>query len=279
MPELPEVETIMRGLRPVLTGRTFVAAEVLWANTVATPDVKSFCETLTGAIVQALGRRGKYIIITLDGGWTLLIHLRMSGKFVLRAPGADDENTTHTRVRLRLDDGVEVVYVDPRKFGRFFLVKDPAEVVGDLGPEPLSPAFTATWLAENLSGRQGEIKRLLLDQRFIVGLGNIYVSEALWRAQIHPLRVAGTLSADEVKRLHVAIVEVLANAVAQGGSSLDDRQYVAPDGQLGRYQNALCVYDRAGEQCPRCKYTLERIVQGQRSTYFCPVCQPLATTS
>lgn len=273
MPELPEVETVVRGLRPVLTGRTFVEVEVLWANTVAQPDAKRFCETLTGATVRAVGRRGKYIVVTLDGGRTLLVHLRMSGKFVLSAPEAGSSDAGHVRVRLKLDDGSVLIYVDPRKFGRFFLVTDPAEVVGALGPEPLSPEFTATWLAENLAGRQGEIKRLLLDQHFLAGLGNIYVSEVLWRAQIHPLRVPGTLSEDEVKRLHAAIVDVLACAVAQGGSSLDDRQYTAPDGQLGRYQNVLCVYDRAGEQCPRCKYTLERIVQGQRSTYFCPVCQ------
>ncbi len=278
MPELPEVETVARGLRPVLTGRTFAEVEVLWANTVARPDAKRFGEILTGATVRAVGRRGKYIVITLAGGWTLLVHLRMSGKFMVNAPEVGSMEAGHIRVRLKLDDGSALFYIDPRKFGRFFLVTDPIEVVGDLGPEPLSPEFTATWLVENLAGRQGEIKRLLLDQHFLAGLGNIYVSEVLWRAQIHPLRIPGTLSKDEIERLHAAIVDVLSNAVAQGGSSLDDRQYVAPDGQLGRYQNVLCVYDRAGEQCPRCKYTLERMVQGQRSTYFCPVCQSLTVT-
>ena len=152
---------------------------------------------------------------------------------------------------------------------------DPREITGELGPEPLSADFTPEWLAVHLAQRRGEIKPLLLNQRFIAGLGNIYVSEALWQAGIHPQRIAGTLTEAEAHRLHAAIVSVLRQGVENGGTSLDDRQYIYPDGKLGQNQHHLQVYDRAGDQCPRCGYALERIVQGQRSTYFCPVCQPM----
>ncbi|HNT77232.1 MAG TPA: bifunctional DNA-formamidopyrimidine glycosylase/DNA-(apurinic or apyrimidinic site) lyase [Anaerolineae bacterium] len=273
MPELPEVETIARKLRPALTGRSFVQVDVLWARTVDRPDVARFRTALLGASVQEVGRRGKYLVLPLNTGQTLLVHLRMTGKFSLLAPSAGPGDDRHMRVRMRLDDGVWVVYSDPRKFGRFFLVTDPAEVLKGLGPEPLSPEFTAEWLMRQLAGRQGEIKRLLLDQKFIAGLGNIYVSEALWQAQIHPLRVAGTLTTAEVERLHRAIGTVLGGGIANGGTSLGDRQYVYPDGGLGNHQHYLQIYDRAGDRCPRCGYALERIVQGQRSTYFCPICQ------
>lgn len=274
MPELPEVETIARKLRPALTGRSFVSVDVLWARTVARPDVESFRAALRGATVQEVGRRGKYLVMPLSIGHTLLVHLRMSGKFSILPPAAGPGDDRHTRIRLRLNDGVWIIYSDPRKFGRFFLVTDPAEVLGSLGPEPLSAEFTTDWLQQHLVGRQSEIKRLLLDQSFVAGLGNIYASEALWHAQIHPLRAAGTLSVPEIARLHHAIVEVLGGGIANGGTSLGDRQYVYPDGGLGNHQHYLRVYDRAGDRCPRCGYALQRIVQGQRSTYFCPVCQP-----
>ncbi len=273
MPELPEVETIARKLRPALTGRSFVQVDVLWARTVARPDLASFRAALPGATVQEVGRRGKYLVLPLSVGQTLLVHLRMTGKFSLLAPHVGPGDDQHTRIRLRLDDGVWVIYSDPRKFGRFFLVADPAEVLGSLGPEPLSAEFTVDWLQQHLVGRQSEIKRLLLDQSFVAGLGNIYASEALWHAQIHPLRTAESLTAAEGERLHHAIVMVLGGGIANGGTSLGDRQYVYPDGGLGNHQHYLQVYDRAGDRCPRCGYALERIVQGQRSTYYCPVCQ------
>ncbi|HOT92297.1 MAG TPA: bifunctional DNA-formamidopyrimidine glycosylase/DNA-(apurinic or apyrimidinic site) lyase [Anaerolineae bacterium] len=271
MPELPEVETIARKLASVLTGQTIVHVEVLWERTIARPTPDAFRTKLVGAGVLEVGRRGKYIQTTLSTGQTLLVHLRMSGKFVVSTDGPGDDR--HARLRLHLADGTWVVYVDPRKFGRFYLVDDPCEVTGTLGPEPLSADFTAEWLTAQLARRRGEIKRLLLDQRFIAGLGNIYVSEALWQAGIHPQRAAESLTPAEAQRLHAAIVTVLHEAVADGGTSLADRQYVYPDGGLGQHQAHLHVYDRAGERCPRCGYTVERIVQGQRSTYFCPVCQ------
>ena len=273
MPELPEVETIARKLRPVLTGRSIDSIEVLWPRTVDRPDLDVFLTAITGAQVLDVGRRGKYLQMPLDTGRTLLVHLRMSGKFVVQSDGDGVVDDVHTRVRLQLDDDTWVHYIDPRKFGRFYLVDDPQTVVGHLGPEPLSPAFTVGWLAEHLENRRGEIKRLLLDQRFIAGLGNIYVSEALWQAGVHPQRIAGSLNDDEVRRLHAAIASVLRAGVANGGTSLGDRQYVYPDGGLGQHQTQLRVYDRAEAQCLRCGYAIERIVQGQRSTYFCPVCQ------
>ncbi len=270
MPELPEVETIARKLAPVLTGQTIARVDVLWARTVDRPTPDAFCAALTDARVLAIDRRGKYIQMALSTGQTLLVHLRMSGKFAVYSDGPGED--THARLRMQLADGTWVVYIDPRKFGRFYLVDDPHEITGALGPEPLSSDFTPEWLAAKVVQRRGEIKPLLLDQRFIAGLGNIYVSEALWQAGIHPQRSAGTLTTPEAQRLHTAIVAVLRAGLENGGTSLDGH-YTYPSGGTGQHQDYLRVYDRAGEQCPRCGYTLERIVQGQRSTYFCPVCQ------
>ncbi len=279
MPELPEVETVARKLRPHLMGARVRDVEILWARTVDRPDAATFCRALTGARIQDVGRRGKFLRFTLDIDRFWFVHLRMTGKFFVWDAGDGASapwNPAHVRARLRLADGAQLTYVDMRKFGRFYLVADPEDVVGELGPEPLSAAFTAGRLAAMLEGRRGEIKRLLLNQNFLAGLGNIYASEALWRAQIHPQRTAGTLERDEIKRLHHAIVDALSEGVRHGGTSLDDRQYVYPDGGLGAHQRYLSVYDRAGERCPRCGAGVERMVQGQRSTYYCPVCQCLS---
>jgi len=273
MPELPEVETIVRKIRPVLLGRSISAVELLWERTLDRPSPEMFRSALLGARVDAVGRRGKYIAITLGDVGQLLIHLRMSGKFVVHPPGEGPGDELHARVRLQLDDGTWLAYIDPRKFGRFYLVGDSTELLGHLGAEPLAPEFTAETLASVLQNRHAEIKRLLLDQTLLAGLGNIYANEALWRAGIHPQRTADSLDLGDVRRLHQAIVSVLGEAVAHGGTSLEDRQYVYPDGGLGGHQMHLSVYDRAGEMCPRCGYALERLVQGQRSTYFCPLCQ------
>jgi len=270
MPELPEVETIARHLAPVLTGQTIAHVDVLWQRTVDRPAAGAFCAALTGARVLDVGRRGKYIQTVLSTGQTVLVHLRMSGKFAVYRDGPGDDK--HARLRWQLGEGAWVVFIDPRKFGRFYLVDDPREITGDLGPEPLSADFTPEWLAAHLAQRRGEIKPLLLNQRFIAGLGNIYVSEALWQAGIHPQRIAGTLSAAEAERLHAAIIAALHAGLENGGTSLDGL-YAYPSGGTGRHQDYLRVYDRAGDRCPRCGYAVERIVQGQRSTYFCPVCQ------
>ncbi len=272
MPELPEVETIARQLRPALVGQVIKNVEVLWERTVEKPSADEFCEaTLTGVT-----RRGKYLVFTLDTDQTLLVHLRMTGKFILRHPDQPgDGNVTHVRARMLFEDGTRLLFSDTRKFGRFYLVDDSQEILADLGPEPLAPGFTADAFAQKLRKRRGEIKRLLLDQRFIAGIGNIYVSEALWRARVHPQRLANSLTEEEAHRLHAAIITTLKHGIKDGGTSLGDRQYVYPDGGLGRHQEQLAVYERAEEACPRCHYAIERIVQGQRSTYFCPVCQKL----
>jgi formamidopyrimidine-DNA glycosylase len=284
MPELPEVETVARKLRPHLVGRKVRSVELLWKRTVDRPDPVAFVSDLTGAEVLSVGRRGKFLRFRLSTGKTWLAHLRMTGKFfVCMLNGGGEKipasirhwNEDHVRARLYLSDGLGLVFVDMRKFGRFYLVDDPEDVLAALGPEPLGPDFTVAWLANALQGRRGEIKRLLLNQHFIAGLGNIYVSEALWRAKIHPQRSAGSLTAEEARRLHQAIVAALQAGITNGGTSLDDRQYVYPDGGLGSHQSALAVYDRAGARCPRCGYFVKRIVQGQRSTYFCPICQPM----
>jgi formamidopyrimidine-DNA glycosylase len=274
MPELPEVETIARKLRPVLAGRTVALVDVAWARTIDRPSVGEFIAAMNGAQISEVGRRGKFLVMELDTGNVLLVHLRMSGKFTVRNAEDGPGTFKHARVTMQMDDGTWVIFIDPRKFGRFYLVDDINDIVAALGPEPLAASFTAERLARMLEGRRGEIKRLLLHQHFIAGLGNIYASEALWHARIHPRRRAGSLSETEARRLHDAIVEVLRQGIRHGGTSLDDRQYVYPDGGLGAYQERLNVYDRAGDLCPRCGYVLERFVQGQRSTYICPICQP-----
>lgn len=275
MPELPEVETIARHLRPALTGRAVAQVAVAWARTIDRPDATSFRSQIVGDRFVSVERRGKYLLLGLTSGRVLLVHLRMSGRFDIRPAGQAPLDEPHTRARFHLDDGVWVDFIDPRKFGRFYLVDDADDVLNGLGIEPLSPDFTAAWLRDHLSEHRGEIKRLLLDQSFIAGLGNIYVSESLWHARIHPARSAASLTSPESIRLHTAIVQVLRSAVADGGTSLDDRQYVYPNRDLGGHQTHLMVYDRSGNACPRCGYVVERTVQGQRSTYFCPVCQTM----
>ena len=275
MPELPEVEMIARMLAPHLAGRQIAEVRVLWERTVARPTAVEFVRQLTGARIESVGRRGKYLLFPLDSGQMWLAHLRMSGHFLLRTADVLHDLTSHVRAWLRFADGDGLWFVNPRKFGRFYLVDDPQAVLGSLGPEPLAPQLTGEQLAVRLRNRRGEIKRLLLDQRFIAGLGNIYANEALWRAEINPLRVAGSLTEAEAGRLHAAIVHVLREAIRDGGTRLADRQYVYPDGGSGQHQQRLQVYGREGAPCPRCGRALVRIVQGGRSSYFCPACQPL----
>ena len=279
MPELPEVETVVRALRLELISHTFVSVRALWERTVDRPDVTTFGAALKGAGVVDVTRRGKFIVLHLDTGQALLVHLRMTGKLLVQPaagvkPLAPDEDP-YARVILRLDDGRRLVFSDTRKFGRMYLVDDPLEVLGELGPEPLAADFSPQRLAEMLAGRRGRIKSLLLNQSFIAGLGNIYTDEALWRARVHPLRPAGTLAPQEVARLHRGIVSVLREAIADGGTSLRDNQYRQPDGDAGAYQDLLAVYGRTGGACPRCGATVERLVVGQRGTHICSTCQVL----
>lgn len=273
MPELPEVETVARGLRASLVGRTIIGVEVFWPRSVIPPNPAAFTRRLTGQTVTGVERRGKWVVISLSGGDGLLVHLRMTGQLVLETeecPGG-----RHVRVLLLLDDGRHLCFSDTRKFGRLWLVDDPAEALGDLGPEPLADDFTAARLRKMLAQRRGRIKPLLLNQRFLAGLGNIYTDEALWRAGIHPLRRADTLTPAEVRRLHRAIRSVLRAAIASGGTTLPDAAYQQPDGQSGEFASRLTVYGRAKQPCPRCGTIIERIKVSQRGTHLCPHCQSL----
>lgn len=270
MPELPEVETVARGLRASLVGRTITGVEVRWARSVIPPDPVAFARQLTSQTVVGVARQGKWVVIGLSGGGALLIHLRMTGRLVLGEP----LNDQHIRVLLSLDNGQSLHFCDQRKFGRLRLVDDAAKALSDLGPEPLADDFTAARLEEMLAQRRGRIKPLLLNQSFLAGLGNIYTDESLWRAGIHPLRPAHALTPAEVCRLHRAIRAVLRAAIASGGTTLPDAAYQQVDGRAGEFAGRLAVYGREGQPCPRCGADVERIQVGQRGTHFCPRCQP-----
>ncbi len=268
MPELPEVETYIRELAPQLQGRTVTGAQVFWPRTIAWPDPETFRRLIQGRRFVGFGRRGKHLIFHLDDGRSLIVHLRMTGELRVR-PG-DYVPDKHTHVILELDDGRRLVYRDQRKFGRFWLVEDPAQVVGKLGPEPLSDQFTPEALAQKLAGRKASIKALLLDQSVVAGVGNIYADEALFLAGIHPARPGGSLSPEEIQRLHQAIRTVLEQAIKARGSSL--QSYAPPSGQ-GSFQEQHRVFRRDGQACPRCGAPIQRIKLAQRSTHFCPRCQ------
>jgi formamidopyrimidine-DNA glycosylase len=271
MPELPEVETVVSELRDALIGRTITAVTVRWARTVAMPDPTTFAAALCGRSIGGVTRRGKWVALSLEPAGILLIHLRMSGRLLLEA--ADGPEESHTRVVLGLDNGQRLRFSDPRKFGRMALVDQPECLLGGLGPEPLAEDFTAERLAQMLGTRRTRIKPLLLDQRFLAGLGNIYTDEALWQAGIHPLRPANSLSAAEVACLHQAIRQVLTAAVAARGTTLEDTRYVGPNGVPGEFAARLAVYGHAGQPCPRCGTPITRCVVGGRGTYICPQCQ------
>lgn len=279
MPELPEVETYIRDLEPELTGRTVVAACVHWPRTIAEPDAAHFPERITGLRFVSFGRRGKYMLFGMDPipNTTLIVHLRMTGKLLLKP--ADAPVDSHTHVLLHLDNGSALHYNDSRKFGRIWLVPDAAPVLQKLGPEPLSAAFTASGVQERLRGRKASIKALLLDQAIVAGVGNIYADEALFRAGLHPARPGGSLNEKEATALRDAVRTVLRDGIAGQGSSLGDsnlQNYVRPGGTPGSFQDLHAVFRRTGEPCPVCGTPVARITLAQRSTHFCPACQPLA---
>jgi len=270
VPELPEVETVARGLRESLLGRTITGATVRWPRTVARPGVAAFCTGIAGRRITAVGRRGKYIVITLDAG-ALLVHLKMSGRLrVVPAAAALDK---HTHTCFDLDDGQQLRFQDVRRFGRVYLVDDPALVTAALGPEPLDDDFSLDDFRRLLARRKGRLKSLLLNQAFLAGLGNIYADESLYAARLHPLRPADTLTPAEQARLYAAIRSVLARAVESRGTTLDDGGYLDAGGQAGAYRTQIRVYGRRGEPCLECGTPIERIVVGGRSTHFCPRCQ------
>jgi formamidopyrimidine-DNA glycosylase len=276
MPELPEVETIRLALEPHVVGRRFERVEIHDPRLVRPFEPTAVAAELEGERVAALGRRGKYLVVRFESGRVLLIHLRMTGS-LRHAPAGSLVDDPYRRAVVKLDDGSDVAYRDVRRFGTWHLL-EPEEVdpylARRLGGEPLERTFTARRLAERLGGRRAPLKAALLDQRTVAGLGNIYVDEALWRAELHPLRPAGTLDADEVARLTKGIRQALRAGIARQGASL--RDYSTPDGRRGRMQERFRVYGREGEPCLRCGTPIEKIRAGGRGTWYCPTCQRLA---
>jgi formamidopyrimidine-DNA glycosylase len=290
MPELPEVETVRRGLEPVLTGRVLARVEQHRPD-LRRPFPERFAERLTGRRVAGLTRRSKYLLIGLEGGETWIIHLGMSGRILVETHGPPPypspprgEGTAshgkagkHDHVIVTTDWGAVVTYNDVRRFGLMDLWPtadlDRHKLLAGLGPEPLGNEFSGAVLAASLTGKRTPIKAALLDQRIVAGLGNIYVSEALHRARVSPARLAGAISRRRLDRLAGEIVATLNDAIAAGGSSL--RDYRQADGELGYFQHAFRVYDREGAPCPTpgCPGTVRRIVQSGRSTFHCPKCQ------
>jgi len=270
MPELPEVETVRRGLALKMTGRHIVNAELRRPD-LRRPFPPMLARTLTGAKIGALGRRGKYILIELDDNGTLLLHLGMSGRITTGPAGVP--HAPHDHVVLTLDDDTVVRFNDARRFGLLDYMRRGEEsahpLLAGMGPEPLEPGFDGKYLAAKLASKMTPIKAALLDQKIVAGLGNIYVCEALYRAGLSPQRLAATVSGARANKLVVAIRAVLTEAIEAGGSSI--RDYVQADGELGYFQHHWAVYGREGEPCPgcTCKEGVHRIVQSGRSTFFC----------
>lgn len=306
MPELPEVETTVRDLRPHLVGRTIKRARVTWERTVAHPAPSAFKREIVGYTITAITRRGKYLVFALeqrrtDEGRTtndkgrairepaadyqtirpadeppsgstkfLLVHLRMTGQFGFHEPRMKRDK--HQHVHLLLDDGRELRFHDFRKFGRWWLVDNPDHVLGKLGPEPLD--MSKKEFLSRLHARRGRLKPLLLNQAFVAGVGNIYADESLWYAKIHPLRDTTTLGDQEAGDLYHAIRRVFRKAIGVGGTSFD-ATYKRINGQSGEFQEDLRVVGRAGEPCDRCGTPIVKMVVGQRGTHYCPSCQKL----
>lgn len=270
MPELPEVEMVVRGLRPDVVGKTFTGAEVRWAGELAQISPEDFAARLAEQRVESMYRRAKYIVFELSDDY-LLVHLKMTGRLYVSRPEDYTEADRYLRVILPLDDGRELRFSDMRKFGRVYLLADRTPVLGRLGPEPLSDEFTLSVFKDRLSSRSGTIKPLLLNQTFIAGVGNIYADEALWHAQIDPRRKADKLNENEVERLYNAIRRALQDGLDAEGSTIS--WYRKPDGAAGEYQKQFRAYDREGEPCLRCGTPIEKIRLGQRGTHYCPNCQ------
>ncbi len=277
MPELPEVQTIVNDLIDAgLVGRRISAIAVRWPGVVDGMPAGSFRCRLTGGRIQAIYRRAKFIVWQMVDQAHVLVHLRMTGRFHFATPSS--RYLKHEHIAFRLDDGRQLRFHDTRKFGRFYLKVDPEALLGRLGPEPLDPGFSAKRFGVHLDGRRGMIKPLLLNQRFIAGLGNIYVDEALWDAGLHPMRTADTLRQEDVRRLHRAIRKVLRRGLNNLGTTLGTgaTTFYSLSRNRGRNKDELKVFRRTGDPCPRCRHPIERLVVGQRSTHICANCQPLS---
>ena len=267
MPELPEVETIKTELSPHIIGRQFTGITIHDARLVRQPPVEEFCRKLVGQRVNSVDRRGKYLIFRLSGGEVLIIHMKMAGALLLNPKQPDK----YARAAFQLDDGSQLVFTDRRRLGCLWLVENEQAIVGKLGPEPLAAEFTAETLAERLQKHRAPIKAMLLDQSFIAGIGNMYADEALFAANVHPLRKANSLSVQEIQDLHRAIRDVLWSAIGTKGASVDT--YKRPDGGLGTAHFSFNVAHRKGKQCPICGTNIQRLAIRNRGSYFCPNCQ------
>ena len=266
MPELPEVETFARALKPELVGSTILSADLRWARTLAIPSPAQFRKQVAGQKIVDVSRRAKYLVIHLKD-YNLLIHLRMSGDLVIRTGKIKAEK--HDRLVLHLSGNKTLAFNDTRKFGRVWLTDQPEKILGKLGPEPLEKGFTAHWLFENLHTRKRQLKPLLLDQSFIAGLGNIYTDECLHIAKLHPLALSNTVKQEQAEALHKAIRAVLKEGIRRNGASID---WVYRGGD---FQNYFRVYDQDGKPCPVCGTTIQKFTVGQRGTHVCPKCQVL----
>lgn len=274
MPELPEVENVRRTLEELVKGKTIEEVIVTYPNLVKEPDdAELFKEMLRGETIEEIRRRGKFLLIYVTR-YVIVSHLRMEGKYMQSE--SDDPVDKHTHVRFRFTDGTELRYKDVRKFGTMHLFKKGTEFtvmpLVDLGPEPFSTELTSAYLQGKLQKTARKVKVALLDQRILVGLGNIYVDEVLFRSRIHPEREASSLTNEEFETLYKEIVATLSEAVERGGSTI--RTYVNSQGKIGSFQERLYVYGRKGEPCVTCGTLLEKTVVGGRGTHYCPACQP-----
>lgn len=272
MPELPEVQHATDSLAAQIMGCQFTGVTKLdWERMVETPTPDEFRALLAGRVVQGARRRAKWILLELDGGWTLALHLRMSGHITVEEPMIEPGLYVH--LVIGLSDGRQIFFHDTRKFGRARLldVAGVANLEGLHGAEPLDPAFTPELLGELLRRRNRQLKPFLLDQHIVAGIGNIYADEALWRARIHPLRTSSTLNNDEIEQLHAAIRSALDAGIQHGGSTL--RDYRNAYGEAGTNQQHFFAYDRTGQPCQRCGAIIVKIFVGQRGTHYCPECQ------
>ena len=268
MPELPEVETIKNELAPHIISRTVTSVTLFDDKIVRQPPPEEFCSRLIGQKITGVGRRGKYLFFSLSGGETLIIHLKMTGSLWLKPPDR------FIRAIIHLDDGTEIYFRDPRKFGVMWLAQDKNTVANKLGPEPLEAGFTSQTLAKALSRRTAPIKALLCDQSLVAGIGNMYADEALFLARIHPQKPGGSLSKKEIEHLYQAIRHILRAAIVEKGASTDT--YFRPSGEIGTAHYRFRVAHRRGESCLICGTRLQRIPIRNRGSYFCPKCQPEA---
>jgi formamidopyrimidine-DNA glycosylase len=275
LPELPEVETVRKTLENLVLNKTIEQITIRWPKMIKNPtEIDQFIDALKGQTIKEIGRRGKFLIFYTDV-YALVSHLRMEGKYAVYSK--DEPFDKHTHVVFHFTDGTDLRYKDVRKFGTMHLFKKGTEFEAppliDLGPEPFSEGFTLDYLIQKLQKTNRKIKPTLLDQKIVVGLGNIYVDEALFRAKIHPETIANVLNIEQLLKLHQEIIKTLSEAVQKGGSTI--RSYINSQGEIGMFQLELLVYGRKGESCKDCGQDLEKTVVGGRGTHFCPNCQPL----